>query len=74
MLFRSIDGNGNIIINLEYDAIQAIDGTNALQAIVTDENRTDIIDSNMNIHEGIVNANVLKKDNYIKIYSETEMK
>ena len=69
-----IDGNGNIIINLEYDAIQAIDGTNALQAIVTDENRTDIIDSNMNIHEGIVNANVLKKDNYIKIYSETEMK
>lgn len=69
-----IDGNGNIIINLEYDAIQAIDGTNVLQAIVTNENRTDIIDSNMNIHEGIVNANVLKKDNYIKVYSETEMK
>ena len=28
----------------------------------------------MNIHEGIVNANVVKKDNYIKVYSETEMK
>ena len=69
-----IDGNGSIAINIEYDAIQAIDGTNALQAIKTDENRTDIIDSNMNAHEGIVNANVLKKDNYIKIYSETEMK
>lgn len=69
-----IDENGNIIINLEYDAIQAIDDTNALQAIKTDENRTDIIDSNMNIHEGIVNANVLKKDSYIKVFAETEMK
>lgn len=69
-----IDGNGNVAINLNYDAIQAIDGTNVLQAIKTDENRTDIIDSNMNIHEGIVNANVVKKDNYIKVYSETEMK
>ena len=56
------------------DAIQEIDGTSALQAIKTDDNRTDIIDSNMNIHEGIVNANVLKKDNYIKVFSETEMK
>ena len=69
-----INGNGNVVINLEYDAIQAIDGTNVLQAIKTNENRTDIIDSNMNIHEGIVNANVVKKDNYIKVYSETEMK
>ena len=69
-----IDGNGNIVINVEYDAIQAIDGANALQAIKTDTNRTDIIDSNMNIHEGITNANISKKDNYIKLYSETEMK
>lgn len=69
-----IDGNGNVVINLDYDAIQAIDGTNALQAIKTDNNRTDIIDSNMNIHEGIVNANVVKKDNYIKVYSESEVK
>ena len=69
-----IDGNGNVLINLEYDAIQEIDDTNALQAIKIDDNRTDIIDSNMNIHEGIANANVLKKDNYIKVFSETEMK
>ena len=69
-----INGNGNVVINLDYDAIQAIDGTNVLQAIKTNENRTDIIDSNMNIHEGIVNANVVKKDNYIKVYSETEVK
>ena len=69
-----IDGNGNVVIKLEYDAIQAIDGTSVLQAIKTNDNKTDIIDSNMNIHEGIVNANVLKKDNYIKVYSETDMK
>ena len=69
-----INGNGNVVIILDYDAIQAIDGTNVLQAIKTNENRTDIIDSNMNIHEGIVNANVVKKDNYIKVYSETEVK
>lgn len=69
-----IDGNGKVLINIEYDAIQAIDGANALQAIKTDTNRTDIIDSNMNIHEGITNANISKKDNYIKLYSETEMK
>lgn len=69
-----IDGNGNVIINLDYDAIQAIDDTNALQAIKTDDNTTFIIDSNMNVHDGIANANVLKKDNYIKVFSETEMK
>ena len=69
-----IDGNGNIKVNLEYDAIQAIDDTNALQAIKTDNNRTDIIDSNMKIYEGIIDANVLKKDNYIKVFSETDMK
>ena len=69
-----IDGNGNIKVNLEYDAIQAIDDTNALQAIKTDNNRIDIIDSNMKIYEGIIDANVLKKDNYIKVFSETDMK
>ena len=68
-----IDGNGNIVVNLQYDAIQAIDGINVLQAITTDENKTDIIDSNMEVHEGIVNANIVKKDNYIKVYSETEI-
>ena len=69
-----IDGNGNVVINLDYDAIQAIDGTDALQAIKTNENKTDIIDSNMKIHEGIAKANVLKKENFIKVYSETEVK
>lgn len=69
-----IDGNGTVKINFNYDAIQAIDDTNVLQAIKTDENKTYIIDSNMNIHEEIVNANVIKKDNYIKVYSETQIK
>ena len=27
----------------------------------------------MEVHEGIVNANIVKKDNYIKVYSETEI-
>ena len=69
-----IDGNGNIIVDLEYDAIQAIDSANALQAIKTDENRTDIIDNNMKIHEGVINANLQNKENYIKLYSETDVK
>ena len=69
-----IDGNGNIVINLEYDAIQAIEGADALQAIRTNDNRTDIIDNNMKVHQGVVNANIQVKESYIKLYSDVDVK
>ena len=67
-----IDGEGKLIIELKYDAIQKIEGTNVLQAI--EENRTDIIDEEMKVHIGIEKAFMNKKENYIKLYSENDVK
>lgn len=69
-----ITGEDEIIIELKYNAIQKIDDTNVLQAVESATNRTDIIDANMQIHEGIGNAYIAKKENYIKLYSETDVK
>ena len=69
-----ITGENEVIIDLKYNAIQKIDDTNALQAVDSTNNRTDIIDENMQIHEGIENAYISKKENYIKLYSETDVK
>ena len=69
-----INGEGNSIIEVNYNAIQQIDGTNALQAVDSENNRTDIIDKDMQIHEGIENAYISKETNYIKLYSETDVK
>lgn len=69
-----IDGEGNRLIELKYSSIQKIEGTNALQAVDSETNRTDIIDEELNINEGLIGAFLSKKDNYIKMYSETDMK
>ena len=69
-----IDGEGNVIIDLKYSSIQKVEGTNALQAVDSETNRTDIIDEELNVNEGITGAFLTKKDNYIKMYSETNMK
>lgn len=69
-----IDSEGHVLVDLKYNAIQKIDGTDVLQATDSSQNRTDIIDSNMKIHEGITNAYIAKKDNYIKLYSENDVK
>lgn len=67
-----IDGEGKIVIELKYDAIQKIESTNVLQAI--QENRIDIIDEEMKAHSGIEKALMSKKENYIKLYSENDIK
>lgn len=67
-----IDSDEKIIVELKYNAIQKIDNTNALQAII--DGRTDIIGEDMKVSEGIQNGNVLVKESYIKLYSETDMK
>ena len=69
-----VNGEGNTIIEVNYNAIQQIDDTNALQAVDSKNNRTDIIDKDMQIHEGIENAYISKETNYIKLYSETDVK
>lgn len=69
-----IDGEGNVIIDLKYSSIQKIEETNALQAVDSETNRTDIIDEELNINEGIIDSSVIKKENYIKLFSKTDMK
>ena len=51
-----VNGEGNTIIEVNYNAIQQIDDTNALQAVDSKNNRKDIIDKDMQIHEEIKNA------------------
>lgn len=69
-----IDANGKVIVDLKYNAIQKIDETEALQATNSEQSRTDIIDNEMKIHDGLQNAYISKKDNYIKLYSENDVK
>lgn len=69
-----IDGEGKVIVDLKYNAIQRIEGTDTLQAIENTNGRTDIIDEEMKIHEGVIDAHVAKKTNHIKVYSETDVK
>lgn len=69
-----INGEGKIVIDLKYSSIQKIEGTRALQAVDTENNRTDIIDEELKINEGLTDANIVKKDNYIKLYSQNDMK
>jgi len=69
-----IDSDGKIIVELKYSAMQKIDKTNVIQAIDITTNRTDIIDENMNIHEGLENAYISKRDEYIKLYSENDVR
>ena len=69
-----IKSNGNIVVPLQYNTIQNVEGADCLQATLMDANRTLIINSQGKVQEGLENASFIKEENYVKILSSTDVK
>lgn len=69
-----IKADESIVVPIKYGTIQKIEDTKLLQAIDTQNGKIDLIDEKGKIIEGIEQAKIIKTDNYIKIYSDTDMK
>ncbi len=68
-----IDGSGKVVVNFEYSSIQKINDTELLQAISNDKT-TNIILPNGKVQKGLENASIDKEANYIKMYTENDVK
>lgn len=69
-----IDGRGNIIVPIKYATIQKISDTDILEATLAEDNEVDLINTSGSVIKGIKNATVEKYDNYIKMYSDSDVK
>lgn len=70
-----IDLSGKALVDLKYNSIFHIDGTDLLQANISDKNTKSLIDKKtMKILATMDNANVEIDDNYIRLYSDKESK
>ncbi len=69
-----IKADESIVVPIKYGTIQKIEDTELLQAIDTQNSKIDLIDEKGKIIEGIEQAKIIKTDDYIKIYSNTDMK
>lgn len=69
-----IKADESAVVPITYGTIQEIEGTNLLQAIDTTNSKIDLIDEKGKVIEGLENAQIIKTENYIKIYSNTDMK
>ena len=67
-----IDSHDNIKIELKNDALQKIEGTNVIQASTTEDSTTKLYSKDMAELCQMTNANVEVKDDYIKIFNDTE--
>ncbi len=69
-----INVDGKIVVPIIYSTIQKIENTNSLEATENSERRIDLIAESGKVKTGLTNASILVKQNYIKIYSSTEVK
>lgn len=69
-----IDLTGKAVVDIKYNSIFAINGTELLQANISKTSTISLIDKNMNVLVTMDNATVEVKENYVRIYSETENK
>ena len=69
-----IDSNENVVVPIEYSSIQKIFDTNVLKAVDSSVVRTDIITAGGSVSTGIDNALIDVTNDYIKLYSETDVK
>ena len=70
-----IDLSGKALVDLKYNSIFHIDGTDLLQANISDKNTISLIDKKtMKILATMDNAKVEIDDNYIRLYSDKESK
>lgn len=66
-----IDLTGKAVIDLKYNSIFQLEGTELLQANISSTNTISLINKDMKILVTMDNANIEIADNYIRMYSET---
>ena len=69
-----IKSNGQIVVPLQYNTIQNVEGADCLQATLMDTNKTLVINSQGKVQEGLENSSFIKQDSYVKILSSTDVK
>lgn len=69
-----INANEQVIVPIQYETLQKIDGTNLIAGTLGKNGRVDIINQNGEVTEGINNGVIEKNDNYIVVYSENDRK
>ena len=67
-----IDLTGKSLVDLKYSSIFKLDNTNLLQANISSTNTISLINSNMEIVATMDKAAIEVKNNYVRLYSETE--
>ena len=69
-----LNDEGKAKVDFEYDIIQRIEETNAMQAIKASDNSTYIYDSNAQLSVNMEKGTIYIENNYIKILSDTDRK
>lgn len=69
-----IDQNENIKLEMKYDTIRKIDGTNLVEADIQSTNTIELYNSNLEKIAEMNNATLTIEDNYIKLSSTTEIR
>lgn len=62
------------IIEIQYDSIEKVEGTNYIITKLSENNSTQVYDKNFKQLCEMTNAIVHKEENYLKVYNETETK
>ena len=69
-----LDDNGKTVIELQYDLVQKVQGKNIIQTLLTNTNTTEIYSEKMEKIFEMQNATLENKENFIKLYSDKEIK
>ena len=69
-----LNSEGKTVIDLKYDLVQKVQGKNIIQTLLTNTNTTEIYSEKMNKIFEMQNATLENKENYIKLYSNKEIK
>ncbi len=69
-----IDLSGKSVVDLKYSSIFKLDNTELLQANITETNTISLINKNMQVIVTMDQAGIDITDNYIKLYSESDIK
>ena len=69
-----IDDNNKTKVEFNYNSIQKIDGTNLIQTVKNDTNTVEIYSKELTKITELKNATIEKKENYIRLYNNDEIK
>ena len=68
-----LDDKGNTVIDLKYDLTQKVQGKNIIQTLIAETNTTELYSPTMEKICIMDNATVENEENYIKVYSDTNV-